>query len=117
MKQSNIDVSRQGAMVVSLQGLQTETTMERLGGLLVVRKLQSEEALWIAPCNSIHTFGMKYSLDLIYVDKNNSICGLSEHVKPWRVSGCFYAKATVELLAGSINHYDIRLGDSCTWQK
>jgi len=116
VKHGAIIISRNEIEITTLQTLQTQTLIERLGGLLVLDKLTANQALWITPCNSIHTFGMKYILDLVYVDKNNKVCGLVEHIKPWRMSLCFKASATVELIADSINHLDIRLGDTCIWQ-
>lgn len=109
-------VSRQGVELIRLQGMQTQTLKERLGGLLVLERLQDRQALWITPCNSIHTFGMKYGLDLVYLDKKNIVCGLVNNVKPWRMSLCLKAHTTMELLVGSIKQFDIRLGDSCLWQ-
>lgn len=115
MKQSDIVISRHGVDIITIDGLQTETARERLGGLLVKNKLKDREGLWLTPCNSVHTFGMKYSLDLVYVDKNNEVCGTSEDVKPWRMSLCFRAQATIELVAGSISRFGIQKGDNCIW--
>lgn len=116
MKQSAIIISRHGETIISLGGLQTETTVERLGGLLLTNQLAPQQGLWLTSCNSIHTFGMKYSLDLIYVDKCDEICAIVENIKPWRISLCIKAKATIELIAGSISQFDIRKGDRCIWQ-
>jgi len=116
VKHGAITISRQNVEITKLQGLQTQTIKERLGGLLVLEKLQANQALWITPCNSIHTFGMKYALDLVYFDKNNKVCGLVKNVKPWRMSLCLRAYATMELSVDTINRFDIRLGDICIWQ-
>jgi len=116
VKHGTITISRQNVEVSKLQGLQTQTVKERLGGLLVLEPLQANQALWITPCNSIHTFAMKYALDLVYFDKNNKVCGLVENIKPWRMSLCLKAYAIMELPVNTIKHFDIRLGDSCIWQ-
>lgn len=116
MKHGNIIVSREGCEVTTLKAMQTQTMKERLGGLLVLAPLQSNEGLWISPCNSVHTFGMKYVLDLVYVDKHDKVCGLVNSVKPWRVSLCLKAKAVIEMTAGSLQSLDLKCGDSCSWQ-
>jgi len=116
VRHGNIIVSRDGFEVIRLDGMQTQSMKERLGGLLVLEQIKTKQALWITPCNSVHTFGMKYTLDLVYIDKNKRVCGLVEHVKPWRISFLLRAKAVMELMAGSIHNLNIQLGDSCIWQ-
>jgi len=116
VKQSEIVISRDGSHIVTLNGLQTETLKERLGGLLVKNKLAEKEGLWLTSCSAIHTCGMKYSLDLIYVDRHDRICGISANIKPWRMSLCLKATATIEVIAGSISQFGIREGDNCIWQ-
>lgn len=116
MRDGHIIVSRDGNQVTQLSGLQTQSIKERLGGLLVLAPLMVNQALWITPCNSVHTFGMKYALDLVYIDKHNKVRGLVNSLKPWRMSFCLQAKAVMELTAGSLQFLDIQRGDSCKWQ-
>lgn len=116
MKQGIIAVSRDSLEIKTLVGLQTQSMKERLCGLLVLDELSAEQALWISPCNSVHTLGMKYSLDLVYIDRHNKICGLVKQLKPWRMSINLKAKVTMELPASSIEQFDIQLGDECIWQ-
>lgn len=116
MRHGSIIVSREGIEVTKINGMQTQSMKERLGGLLVLPTLNANEALLISPCNSIHTFGMKYALDLVYIDKNNKVCGLVDSIKPRRVSFCIQAKAVMELIAGSLQYLDFKRGDSCQWQ-
>lgn len=116
MKHGSIIVSRDGIEVIRIKGMQTQSMKERLGGLLVLQALEQDQALWITPCNSVHTFGMKYALDLVYIDKNNKVRSLVSHIKPWRASLCIQAKAVMELTTGSLQYLDIQRGDSCKWQ-
>jgi len=116
VRHGNIIVSRDDNEVTQFNGLQTQSIKERLGGLLVLAPLDAKQALWITPCNSVHTFGMKYALDLVYIDKHNKVCGLVNGLKPWRISYCLQAKAVMELTAGSLQSLDIQRGDSCKWQ-
>ncbi|MFT7413738.1 MAG: uncharacterized membrane protein (UPF0127 family) [Methylophagaceae bacterium] len=116
MRHGCIIVSRDDIEVITIKGMQTQSMKERLGGLLVLDELKRDKALWITPCNSVHTFGMKYALDLVYIDKNNKVRSLVSHIKPWRMSFCLQAKAVMELTAGSLQYLDIQRGDSCKWQ-
>ncbi len=109
-------ITRSDTSQYQLEGLQTESLTERLGGLLVLDKLTENQCLWITSCNSIHMIGMRYALDIIYLDKHNIVCGLKKHIKPWRVSFNWRAKSTIEALPNTINRLDIKLGDSIQWQ-
>lgn len=117
MRHGTIIVSRDDTEIVRIRGMQTQSIKERLGGLLVLEPLQQDQGLWITPCNSVHTLGMNYALDLVYIDKNNHVRGLVKGLKPWRMSLCFQAKSVLELVAGSLQYLNIQCGDSCTWQE
>lgn len=116
MIHGKVVISRNGTEIKQLSGMQTQSMKERLCGLLVLDELTTEQALWICPCNSVHTVGMRYVLDLVYVDKHNKVCALVEKLKPWRMSMSIKAKVTMEVPAGSIELFDIQLGDECIWQ-
>src|SRR5260370_3223269 len=42
--------------------------------------------LWIVPCHGVHTFGMRFAIDVIYLDENADIVHLEENVRPWRLT-------------------------------
>lgn len=115
MKFGTTIVSRDGVEITQLDVMQTQSLIERLCGLLVLDNLVQGQVLWLEPCNSIHTIGMKYPLDLIYLDRYNMVCRLSENVKSWRMRFCLKAKVTMELAAGSIKDLNVQLGDRFTW--
>ena len=56
----------------------------RLLGLMGTPRLDPDEACWIIPCNSVHTLGMKYPLDLYFLDKKNQVVAILENMKPNR---------------------------------
>jgi len=85
----------------------TENVLERTGGLLKRPKLNKNQGLLINKCNSIHTFGMKYALDIIYLDRHYRIIKLIENIKPRRMSMCLRAKHTLEMLSGEINQLSL----------
>ncbi len=62
------------------------TSASRKKGLLGVDGLPSGAGLWIAPCEAIHTFGMKMPIDVIFLDRELRVCKLAYGVRPWRVS-------------------------------
>ena len=80
-------------------------------GLLGRSSLAADSALILAPCSSIHTFFMKFAIDVAFVDRNGLILRARSSVRPWRVQVSFRAFAVVELAAGVLARSDTRSGD------
>lgn len=78
----------------------TETPHERLRGLLGRHPLAAGEGLLLAPCASVHTFFMRYSIDLVYLDRDGCVVKVVPTLSPWRMSAARRAHATLELAAG-----------------
>jgi hypothetical protein len=85
---------------------------KRSKGLLGRKGLPPREGLWIIPCEAVHTFGMQFSIDLIYLDRKHQIKKLRSEVPPWRLSACFSAHSVLELAAGTIRNMQVRRGDT-----
>jgi len=62
-----------------------ESLPARLIGLLATPSLAAGEGLWIKPCVSIHTFFMRYSIDILFIDVGNKVLAC-QTLPPWRVS-------------------------------
>ena len=89
----------------------TETRWERLRGLLGRDRLEEQETLWLDRCDSVHTFAMRFAIDLAYVDRAGEIRKIVEGLRPARMSVCWGAASTVEMPAGSIARLGLRTGD------
>src|SRR5208337_5413076 len=85
---------------------------KRNKGLLGRNGLGPGEGLWIVPCEAVHTFGMQFPIDLIYLDRKNRIKKLRSEVPPWRLSACFSAHSVLELPAGIIRNTETERGDT-----
>lgn len=84
------------------------TVLSRSIGLLVRRQLAADEGLLLAPGGSIHTFGMRFAIDVIFLDAELRVRALSRRVRPWRISLAPPQTAFVlELPAGRID--EVRL--------
>lgn len=94
----------------------TSTTLERMRGLLARPPLQADEGLLIAPCPSVHTFGMRYALDLVFLDPTGRVLKLVRGLRPWRMAACAHAHATLELPPGTLSGIEIRLNDLLEWR-
>ena len=84
---------------------------KRRKGLLGRDSLPSGEGLWIVPCESVHTFFMRFPIDLVYLDRENRIRKVRSGVGAWRLSACFSAHSILELPAGTIRGTETRRGD------
>lgn len=87
------------------------TSAQRTRGLLGRDGLKPGEALWIVPCESVHTFGMRFAIDLVYLDKKLRIRKIRHNVGPWRMSICLVAHSVLELPSGAVSLSDSRIGD------
>ena len=84
---------------------------KRRTGLLDRETLSSGEGLWIVPCEGVHTFGMKFPIDLVYLDRKKRVRKIRHAVPPRRISICLAAHSVVELPAGTIRRTQTRPGD------
>lgn len=75
---------------------------KRSKGLLGRKGLGEGEGLWIIPCEAVHTFFMRFPIDLIYLDRKHRVKKVRNSVPAWRVSGCLSAHSVLELPAGTV---------------
>ena len=60
---------------------------KRSKGLLGRDCLAPGEGMWIVPCEAIHTFFMRFAIDLVYLDRKNRVKKVASSVRPWRLVG------------------------------
>ena len=88
-----------------------DSSRKRRRGLLGRESLAAGEGMWIVPCGAVHTFGMRFPIDLVYLDRNNVIKKIRHRVVPWRMSACLSAHSVLELPSGSIRSTGTKPGD------
>lgn len=93
-----------------------DTSAKRTRGLLKHTELRAGEGLWIVPCEGVHTFFMKFALDLVYIDRKKVVRKAVSNVAPWRLSLCLPAHSIVELPVGAIASSDTRKGDQLVFE-
>ena len=73
----------------------------RLKGLLGTSELARDEACWIDPCNSVHTIGMKYPIDVYFLNKENEVISIVQDLRPNRILPInFRARTVIEFKYG-----------------
>jgi uncharacterized protein len=87
------------------------TSSSRTRGLLGRDGLEDGEALIIAPCQGVHTFGMRFSLDLVGVARDGRVVKIKPDVPRGRVMFSLKSFAIVELPAGTCAAIGLALGD------
>jgi len=87
------------------------TSKARNRGLLGRDGLDAGTAMVIAPSNGIHTFFMRFPIDVIYTSREGRVLKVRERLAPWRVSFCARAFAVVEMGAGSAARAGLEVGD------
>lgn len=93
------------------------TFFKRLRGLLFTRNLCNGGALYIQPCSSVHTFFMNYSIDILYLDADQTIIGMDENLQPGHMGRKFIRTVSVvELPSGKIKETETQLGHSIKFE-
>jgi uncharacterized protein len=77
--------TRTGAVIATRVDHRT-TLPGRLFGLLNRAPLEPGEALWLDPCGSVHTWGMRGPIDVVFLDASGDVLGVATGVPPWRVA-------------------------------
>ena len=77
---------------------------DRMIGLMFIDKMDNFDGLLIKPCNQIHTFFMKFDIDLIFLNNKNEIIKIVYNKKPWRMSLLYFrASKVLEIKSGCLN--------------
>src|SRR5690348_6485517 len=88
-----------------------DSAATRRKGLRGRDALHPGEALWITPCEAVHTWGMKFPIDVVYLDRKKTVRKVRKAMGAWRVSACLLAHSVLELPAGSITRTQTCVGD------
>ncbi|MES2320129.1 MAG: DUF192 domain-containing protein [Pseudomonadota bacterium] len=83
---------------------------QRFVGLLGRAGLAADEALLITPCNNIHTFFMRFAIDVVFLDRDGMIVAIVPRLRPWRIAVARAAHACLELDAGGAQRFGLVAG-------
>jgi len=102
--------ARTGTVLAARAG-RAATFGARLFGLMGRRSLPDGEALLIERCAAIHTWFMRFPIDVAFLDREHRVLRAASAVAPWRVRSCRGADATLELPSGALAKSETREGD------
>ena len=101
---------RSGRVVATRVELALDSQSRRRG-LLGRDEFEKGAALIIAPCSSIHTFFMRFAIDVVFVSRDGRVLKTYSTLVPWRMAFSLGAFAVIELPAGAISQSAPRRGD------
>ncbi len=118
MSQQRLKVTnrRNGQILATHAGIANTSELRRRG-LLQHESLEEGDGLWIAPCEAVHTFAMKFAIDVLYLDKKKKVLKIRANMVKSRISFCLSAHSVLELPAGMAAKLDTQVGDELEFEK
>jgi uncharacterized membrane protein (UPF0127 family) len=103
-------IERNGEVVASAVEL-AGTSETRRRGLLGRDSLDPSAAIIIAPTSAIHTFFMRFVIDVAFVNREGRVLKIAHDLKPWRMAASLRGFAVVEMSAGCMRRSGVVVGD------
>jgi uncharacterized membrane protein (UPF0127 family) len=94
-----------------------DTSEKRRTGLLKHTGLAQGEGLWIVPSEGVHTFAMKFTIDVLFLNKARVVLKARPNMVKSRISLCLLGHSVVELPAGTIDGSGTQKGDQLVLEK
>lgn len=92
--------------------------LQRLFGLLFKNPLNDGEALLIRGCTGIHTIGMRYSIDVVFIDESGKIISVIKDIPPWRFTPNIKgARSVIEFRSGFLRDKSLGAGDRIIFEQ
>jgi uncharacterized protein len=91
-----------------------DKALARMRGLLGRTGLAPGEGVLLKPASSVHTFFMRFPIDVVFLDRGHRIVGIAHTLRPWRAAAGRRAKAALELPAGTAAAHGLEIGDVLT---
>ena len=105
-------VAERPQRVVASDAIVARSFAARIRGLLGRRTLPDGEAMIFPQCRSIHTVGMRFAIDAVFVDQAWRVVALRENLRPGRlVFPVWGASSVIELAQGTIGRAELKIGD------
>jgi uncharacterized membrane protein (UPF0127 family) len=103
--------NERNGLVLAVRIIPAFDSKSRRTGLLGRDSLPVGHAMVIAPTNAVHTWFMRFPIDIAFVDRQGRVVKACHSVKPWRLAAALRGYAVIELAAGSLARCDTFSGD------
>jgi uncharacterized membrane protein (UPF0127 family) len=94
-----------------------DTSAKRRTGLLKHTGLARGEGLWIVPCEGVHTFRMKFPIDVVFLNKQRKVLKIRPNMVKSRIALSLLAHSVLELPAGTLDETGTERGDQLEFEK
>jgi uncharacterized membrane protein (UPF0127 family) len=98
------------------RALIADSSKTRKTGLLKHERLEPGEGLWIAPCEGVHTVGMKFPIDVLFLDKKRKVVKIRAAMPRWRMAASLFAHSVLELPSGTAAATKTTRGDQLEFE-
>lgn len=115
MRAGTLIASDSGSALAAVR--RCEGSLERMRGLLWRPALAPGQGLLIAPCNSVHTFGMRYAIDVVFLDREGRVLKVYPALKPLRMAMARGARQVIEMAAGEASRLGLLPHRVVRWQE
>ncbi len=101
-------IEAESGRVVVARMERADTLWKQTVGLLGRDALEADSGLWLEPCNSVHTFGMRFPIDVLFLNRQGFAIKTAHRIVPWRIAGLYFqAHIVVELPSGILEAQNI----------
>ena len=97
--------------VLADRALVADSSQTRRTGLLKHSSLEAGEGLWIVPCEGVHTFGMKFPIDVVFINKKRVVVKVRKNMVQRRIAFSLRAHSVLEVPVGVIEQSGTEPGD------
>jgi uncharacterized membrane protein (UPF0127 family) len=94
-----------------------DTAFKTRAGLRRHAALGPSEGLWIAVCEAVHTFGMRFPIDVAFLDRKKRVVKTRSNVLRGRIAFSLRAHSVLELPAGTLDQTGTQAGDQLAFEK
>ncbi|WP_123043081.1 DUF192 domain-containing protein [Cohnella candidum] len=111
-------VIRETGRQLGLRIEKADTFFRRFRGLMLTPSLSEGSGLHIQPCRAVHSFFMKYPVDVLHLDAEGKIVGMEHGLKPGNIGISFRkTRSVVELPAGTLTREEVQLGHTAIFEE
>lgn len=103
--------NKRNGILIAGKAKVAKSLFSQLRGLIGYSSFDSDSALILPGCRQIHTFFMRFSIDIIFIDRNNRVIHIFESASPNKVSGYVPDSAAAIEISGGISSGKIEVGD------
>ena len=115
MHRGTLTLRREDGRVICESCTVADTTLRRMRGLLGRSGLKPDYGVVLRPAWSIHTAFMRFPIDVVFLDPDQTVIRIEPRLRPWKTASCRGAREVVELAGGECERRGLAVGDRVAW--